>query len=97
MLGNKLDWTQKLGDAYLAQPKDLMQAVQALRLKAKQASSLNSQARSDASQDRANSNASREASQERQLGSQSRSDVSQDRSSGGGRSFGGAVSKPHRP
>ena len=29
MLGNKLDWTQKLGDAYLAQPKDLMQAVQA--------------------------------------------------------------------
>jgi ABC-type multidrug transport system fused ATPase/permease subunit len=31
MLGNKLDWTQKLGDAYLAQPKDLMQAVQALQ------------------------------------------------------------------
>jgi len=40
MLGNKLDWTQKLGDAYLAQPKDLMQAVQALRLKAKQAGNL---------------------------------------------------------
>ena len=40
MLGNKLDWTQKLGDAYLAQPKDLMQAVQALRTKAKQAGNL---------------------------------------------------------
>ena len=41
MLGNKLDWTQKLGDAYLAQPKDLMAAVQALRGKAKQAGNLN--------------------------------------------------------
>ncbi len=40
MLGNKLDWTQKLGDAYLAQPKDLMSAVQALRAKAKQAGNL---------------------------------------------------------
>ena len=40
MLGNKLDWTQKLGDAYLSQPKDLMQAVQALRTKAKQAGNL---------------------------------------------------------
>ena len=42
MLGNKLDWTQKLGDAYLAQPKDLMQAVQTLRAKAKQAGNLQS-------------------------------------------------------
>jgi len=42
MLGNKLDWTQKLGDAYLAQPKDLMQAVQSLRAKAKQAGNLQS-------------------------------------------------------
>jgi hypothetical protein len=42
MLGNKLDWTQKLGDAYLAQPKDLMSAVQALRAKAKQAGNLKS-------------------------------------------------------
>ena len=42
MLGSKLDWTQKLGDAYLAQPKDLMQAVQALRVKAKQAGNLKS-------------------------------------------------------
>jgi len=40
MLGNKLDWTQKLGNAYLAQPKDLMQAVQALRTQAKQAGNL---------------------------------------------------------
>ena len=42
MLGSKLDWTQKLGDAYLAQPKDLMQAVQALRVKAKQSGNLKS-------------------------------------------------------
>ncbi len=42
MMGSKLDWTQKLGDAYLAQPKDVMQAVQALRAKAKQAGNLKS-------------------------------------------------------
>ena len=42
MMGGKLDWTQKLGDAYLAQPKDVMQAVQALRTKAKQAGNLKS-------------------------------------------------------
>jgi len=42
LLGSKLDWTQKLGDAYLAQPKDLMSAVQALRAKAKQAGNLKS-------------------------------------------------------
>ncbi len=42
MMGGKLDWTQKLGDAYLAQPKDVMQAVQALRAKAKQAGNLKS-------------------------------------------------------
>ena len=41
-LGNNLSWTQKLGDAYLAQPKDLMQAVQSLRAKAKQAGNLQS-------------------------------------------------------
>ena len=41
-LGSKLDWTQRLGDAYLAQPKDLFQAVQDLRAKAKQAGNLNS-------------------------------------------------------
>ena len=42
MMGGKLDWTQKLGDAYLAQPKDVMQAVQALRAKARQAGNLKS-------------------------------------------------------
>jgi uncharacterized membrane protein YgcG len=42
LMGNQLDWTQKLGDAYLAQPKDLMQAVQALRAKAKKAGNLSS-------------------------------------------------------
>lgn len=42
MLGNQLSWTQKLGDAYLAQPKDLMQAVQALRAKARQTGNLKS-------------------------------------------------------
>ncbi len=42
MLGNKLDWAQKLGDAYLAQPADLMQAVQSLRTRAKQAGNLQS-------------------------------------------------------
>lgn len=41
-LGSKLDWTQRLGDAYLAQPKDLFQAVQDLRAKAKQAGNLQS-------------------------------------------------------
>lgn len=41
-LGSKLDWAQRLGDAYLAQPKDLFQAVQNLRAKAKQAGNLNS-------------------------------------------------------
>jgi uncharacterized membrane protein YgcG len=41
-LGNNLSWTQKLGDAYLAQPKDLMQAIQTLRAKAKQAGNLQS-------------------------------------------------------
>lgn len=42
MLGNKLDWTQQLGNAYLAQPKDVMQAIQVLRAKAKQAGNLQS-------------------------------------------------------
>jgi hypothetical protein len=42
MLGNKLEWTQKLGDAYLAQPGELMQAVQALRTQARNAGHLQS-------------------------------------------------------
>jgi len=34
MMSEKLDWTQKLGDAFLAQQKDVMDTVQKLRLKA---------------------------------------------------------------
>ncbi len=40
MMSEKLDWTQKLGDAFLAQQKDLMDAVQRLRTKAKSAGNL---------------------------------------------------------
>ena len=35
MMNEKLDWTQKLGDAFLGQQKDVMDAVQRLRAKAK--------------------------------------------------------------
>src|SRR6187402_2747772 len=35
-MNDKLDWTQKLGDAFLAQQKDVMDAVQSLRAKAAQ-------------------------------------------------------------
>ena len=34
MMSEKLDWTQKLGDAFLAQPQDVMATAQALRTKA---------------------------------------------------------------
>ena len=34
MMNEKLDWTQKLGDAFLAQQKDVMNAVQKLRARA---------------------------------------------------------------
>jgi hypothetical protein len=34
MMNEKLDWTQKLGDAFLAQQQDVMNAVQRLRAKA---------------------------------------------------------------
>ena len=34
MMSDKLDWTQKLGDAVLAQQPDVMDAVQRLRAKA---------------------------------------------------------------
>jgi hypothetical protein len=34
MMNDKLDWTQKLGDAFLAQQKDVMNTVQKLRAKA---------------------------------------------------------------
>ncbi|MFL6617133.1 MAG: DUF3300 domain-containing protein [Povalibacter sp.] len=40
MMNEKLDWTQKLGDAFLAQQKGVMDAVQRLRAKAKDAGNL---------------------------------------------------------
>ena len=42
MLNDKLDWTQKLGDAFLAQQSDVMDAVQRLRVKAEAAGNLKS-------------------------------------------------------
>jgi hypothetical protein len=42
MMNEKLDWTQKLGDAFLGQQKDVMDAVQRLRAKAKDAGNLKS-------------------------------------------------------
>ncbi len=42
MMSEKLDWTQKLGDAFLAQQSDLMVAVQVLRGKAKAQGNLES-------------------------------------------------------
>jgi hypothetical protein len=40
MMNEKIEWTQKLGDAFLAQQKDVMAAVQRLRVKAKDAGNL---------------------------------------------------------
>ena len=42
MMDAKLDWTQKLGDAFLAQQADVMNAVQRLRAKAEAAGNLKS-------------------------------------------------------
>lgn len=42
MMNEKLDWTQKLGDAVLAQQEELMAAVQTLRKKAKDEGNLKS-------------------------------------------------------
>ena len=42
MMDEKLDWTQKLGDAFLAQQTDVMDAVQRLRAKAKAEGNLES-------------------------------------------------------
>jgi hypothetical protein len=44
MMSDKLDWTQKLGDAFLGQRADTMKTVQSLRLKAQQAGNLKSTA-----------------------------------------------------
>ena len=42
MMGSQLSWTQKLGNAVLAQQSDTMAAIQALRAKAKQSGALQS-------------------------------------------------------
>ena len=42
MMNDKLDWTQKLGDAFLAQQNDVMDAVQRLRARAEAAGNLKS-------------------------------------------------------
>jgi hypothetical protein len=41
-MNEKIDWTQKMGDAFLAQQKEVMQAVQVLRNKAKETGNLKS-------------------------------------------------------
>ncbi|MEM5310233.1 DUF3300 domain-containing protein [Paraburkholderia sp. JHI869] len=41
-MNDKLDWTQKLGDAFLAQEKDVLAAVQRLRARAQDAGNLKS-------------------------------------------------------
>ncbi|MEI5996608.1 DUF3300 domain-containing protein [Paraburkholderia bengalensis] len=41
-MSDKLDWTQKLGDAFLAQQKDVFAAVQRLRARAKESGNLES-------------------------------------------------------
>jgi hypothetical protein len=40
MMNDKLDWTQRLGDAFLAQQKDVMETVQKLRKKAEASGNL---------------------------------------------------------
>jgi hypothetical protein len=40
MMSEKLDWTQKLGDAFLAQQQDVMKSVQTLRAKAQASGNL---------------------------------------------------------
>ncbi|MRR08175.1 MAG: DUF3300 domain-containing protein, partial [Deltaproteobacteria bacterium] len=42
MMSEKIDWTQKLGDAFLAQQEDVMKSVQTLRAKANSAGNLKS-------------------------------------------------------
>jgi hypothetical protein len=42
MMSDKLDWTQKLGDAFLSQEQDCLAAVQSLRRRAQAAGTLKS-------------------------------------------------------
>ena len=44
LMNQKLDWTQKLGDAFLAQQKDLLDAIQRLRARAQKEGNLKSTA-----------------------------------------------------
>jgi hypothetical protein len=41
-MNDNLDWTKDLGDAFLAQPQDVMNTIQAMRAKAKEAGTLES-------------------------------------------------------
>ncbi|MEI5996347.1 DUF3300 domain-containing protein [Paraburkholderia bengalensis] len=43
-MNDKLDWTQRLGDAFLANQKDVLDAIQRLRVRAQQAGNLTSNA-----------------------------------------------------
>jgi len=45
MMSEKLDWTQKLGDAFLAQEKAVMDTIQSLRTSSKRSSGLSRPAR----------------------------------------------------
>ncbi len=42
MMNDKLDWTEQLGEAFLAQPDDVQNAIQILREKAEAAGNLKS-------------------------------------------------------
>ena len=56
MMNEKLDWTQKLGDAFLAQQSDVMEAVQRLRIKADAAGNLKSNEQQTVTVERAPAN-----------------------------------------
>ena len=56
MLNDKLDWTQKLGDAFLSQQNDVMEAVQRLRAKAAAAGNLESNAQQSVTVEQAPAN-----------------------------------------
>jgi uncharacterized protein DUF3300 len=51
MMGDQLDWTQKLGDAFLAQQSDVFAAVQTLRGRAQAAGTLKSNTQQTVTQD----------------------------------------------
>jgi hypothetical protein len=56
MMNEKLDWTQKLGDAFLAQQNDVMEAVQRLRAKAEAEGNLASNAQQTVTVEQASAN-----------------------------------------